>query len=299
MSTVAPEGVVVSEPAPAIRNTRSPEPIKAVKVKHYGQAAAAVIVLAFAGSFVLDLARNEKLDYSVIGEYFTAGAVLKGLLVTFELTVIAMVAGTVIGILVALARMSENVVLRAMASFYIWFFRGVPLLVQILIWGNFGLLFSQLGIGIPFTGISLVAVDTNTVLTSFVAAAVGLALHEAAYMAEIVRGGIMSVHRGQSEAATALGMTGMLAMRRIILPQALRIIIPPTGNNLISLLKATSMVYVIAGGDLMTAVNDIAAGNYRIVEMLMVASIWYLGVVTVLGIGQRFLEKRAARGLKR
>ncbi len=273
-----------------------PEPIVAVPVRRYGQWISAAVVLVVAAGLVASLVANENIDYSIIGDYLTAETVLHGLLLTFELTAIGMAIGIVVGVLVAMARMSSNRVLIAMASFYIWFFRGVPLLVQLVIWGNFALLFPTLGVGIPFTDVMFLEVDTNVVLTTFVAACLGLGLNEGAYMAEVVRGGVVGVDRGQAEAATALGMGRGTAMRRIILPQAFRMIIPPTGNQLITLLKSSSLVSVIAGGELMTSVMDVASVNFRTIEMLVVASFWYLVIVSVLTIGQRMLERRASRG---
>lgn len=270
--------------------------IKSVPVRHYGQWLAAAIIIVVAAGLISSVATNENLDYSVFFQYLGAETVLHGLVVTLELTVISMAAGVTLGVLVAVARMSSNRVLQALGGFYVWFFRGVPLLVQILIWGNFGLLFTNLSIGIPFTDVVFASVPTNLVLTTFVASCLGLGLNEGAYMAEVVRGGILAVDVGQTEAATALGMRPRTAMRRIVLPQALRIIIPPTGNQLITLLKSSSLVSVIAGGELMTAVSDIGATNFRIIELLMVGSFWYLVLVSLLSIGQRILEKRASRG---
>jgi len=273
-----------------------PQPIKAVPVRRYGQWVSALVVAVLAAALVASLAANDNIEYSVVGQYLTAETVMHGLLVTFELTAIGMALGIVIGVLVAVARMSSNRVLTAVAGFYVWFFRGVPLLVQLVIWGNFALLFPRLGLGIPFTDVMFFSADTNVVLTTFVAACLGLGLNEGAYMAEVVRGGILGVDRGQAEAATALGMGGATAMRRIILPQAFRLIIPPTGNQLITLLKSSSLVSVIAGGELMTSVTDIASVNFRTIEMLIVASFWYLVIVSVLSVGQRLLERRASRG---
>lgn len=270
-----------------------------VPVKHWGQWMLAVATLVVIAAFVTTLASNEKLQWRVVGEYLFNKTVLQGLLVTFELAVIGMVIGTILGVLLALARMSQNTVLQAISSGYIWLFRGVPLLVQLLVWGNLGLLFATIGFGIPFTDIMFVEVGTNVLVTGFVAACLGLGLHEAAYMAEVVRGGILSVDPGQREAGTALGMTGGLAMRRVVLPQAMRVIIPPTGNQFISLLKATSLVSVIAGGDILTAVQNIGAVNFRTLEMLFVATFWYLVIVTVLSIIQHFFERRLSRGYVR
>jgi len=272
------------------------EPIKSVPVRHWGQLVTAVILVALVAAFALALVQNEKLDWGVFWGNLAAPDVLGGLVVTIELTVVSMAGGIFLGVLLAVARLSSNRVLQALSSAYVWFFRGVPLLVQILVWGNFALLFPRLGIGLPFTDIMFVSVGTNVVLTSFVASCIALGLHEAAYMAEVVRGGILGVDTGQREAAAALGMTNRLAMRRIVLPQAMRIILPPTGNQLITLFKSSSLVSVIAGQDLMTVVTGIGATTYRVMEALFIGTFWYLVIVSLLMIGQRFLEKRAARG---
>jgi len=274
-------------------------PVKSVPLRHWGQLIVATILILLVLAFILALARNDRLDWKVFWENLTAADVLHGLLVTLELTVVSMIGGIVLGTLLAVARLSSNRVLQALSATYVWFFRGVPLLVQILVWGNFALLFPRLGIGIPFTDIMFISVNTNVVLTTFVASCIALGLHEAAYMAEVVRGGILGVDQGQREAAAALGMSGGQTMGRIVLPQAMRIILPPTGNQLITLFKSSSLVTVIAGQDLMTVVTGIGATTYRVMEALFVGTFWYLVIVSVLMVGQRFLEKRAARGHER
>jgi len=188
-------------------------------------------------------------------------------------------------VLLAVMRVSSSPILRLASAGYTWLVRGTPLLVQILIWGNLALLFEHIG---PFR--------TNDVLTPFVASVIALGLNEAAYMAEIVRGGILSVDRGQADASLALGMSRALAMRRIILPQALRVIVPPAGNQFISLLKATSLVSVIAGGDLLTAAENIASANLHTIELMLVATFWYLVLTTITSVAQHFAERRLARG---
>jgi polar amino acid transport system permease protein len=194
----------------------------------------------------------------------------------------------VLGVLLAVMRLSPSPVLRLFSAGYTWLLRGTPLLVQILLWGNLALLFQHIG---PF--------DTNRLITPFVASVIALGLNEAAYMAEIVRAGVLSVDQGQVDASLALGMSRALAMRRILLPQALRVIIPPAGNQFISLLKASSLVAIIAGHDLMSTAQNIAAQNYRTIEMLLVASLWYLLIVSVLNVLQRMLEQRLGRSVNR
>lgn len=265
----------------------------------WGRWILAALLLLLLVSAIVGLAQNRNLNWGVVAQYLTAERILAGLGMTIVLSVIGMVIGIVFGALLAVARMSGNPVISAAAGAYVWFFRGVPLLVQMLIWGNFALLVPMLKLGIPFTSITFLSASTNSVITTFVAACLALGLHEAAYMAEVTRSGILSVGSGQREASLALGMTDSLGLRRILLPQAIRVIIPPTGNQFISLIKASSMVSVIAGGDLLTAAQDIASVNYRTIELLLVATAWYLVVVTVLNIGQHFLERRFARGTKR
>ena len=273
--------------------------IHSVPVRRYGQIVVAIIIVVIAVWLFVTLAQNKNFDYSVVGQYVFSTGILQGLGITLELTIIGMAIGIVVGVLVAAARMSNNYVLRYLGGFYVWLFRGVPLLVQILIWGNFALLFRTLDIGIPFTGITFAQFDTNAVLTTFVASCLGLGLNEGAYMAEVVRGGIISVDHGQAEAATALGMSSSTVLARIILPQAFRSIIPPTGNQLITLLKSSTLVSVISGGDLLTTATNISSVNYRTLELLIVATFWYLVVVSLLSIGQRVLERRASRGYTR
>lgn len=276
-----------------------PETIRAVPRRHYGQSAFAVVAVVFVVSVSVSIYRNPNIDHPTIAEFITSAPIMQGLVTTIQLTVLAAVIGSAIGLVVALMRMSDNRVLQSLAWLYLWFFRGVPLLVQILFWGNFGLFFRELSLGIPFTNVEFVSVPTSTVITTFVASVIGLALHESAYMAEIFRGGILAVDRGQTEAAQALGMNRGHTLRRIVLPQALRVIIPPAGNQYISLLKASSLVSVIAGGDLLTRAENIGAVTLRSLELLAVATFWYLVIVSVASIGQYFVERHFGRGYAR
>lgn len=269
------------------------------QVKSPSQMVVAAVGLVLGAWIITLLAANENIDYGTIVGNITNEMILQGLLKTFQLTLVSMGLGLLFGVVIAVAKLSTNRLLITMADVYIWFFRGVPLLVQILIWGNFSLLFPRLGVGIPFTDVVFFSVSTNAVITTFVASILALTLHEAAYMAEVVRGGLQGVDRGQAEAAKALGMNGRQVLMRIILPQALRIIIPPTGNQLISLMKASAMVSVIAGGELMTVANDIGSISYRTIELLTVATFWYLVIVSLLTILQRYLEQRLAKGERR
>ena len=256
---------------------------------------AAVTLIATLG-FVQAMATNENLDWTVVGKYLFSPLILEGVWVTIQLSLAAMVVAIVLGLAIGLARMSANRVLSGLASVYTTIFRGVPMLVQLILWGNIGLIFQNLSIGIPFTDFIFFSVPTNAIITPFTAAIIGLALAEAAYIAEIVRAGILSVDRGQIEASHSLGMTPGHTTRRIVLPQALRLIIPPTGNEFVSLIKATSLVAVIAGGDLLTQAQNLAATSYRVIEMMAVATFWYIVIVTVASIGQHYLERSFSKG---
>jgi polar amino acid transport system permease protein len=271
------------------------KPIDAAPVRHYGQWVVAAVLVVIIAALAKSIWTNPNIDHPTVSHFLTFGAIMDGLVTTIELTAVSAIIGWLIGVLVAVCRLSSNPILRALSWLFIWIFRTTPLLVQILVWGNLALLFRTLEIGIPFTDITFVSLDTNKVITSFVASIIALALNEGAYMAEVVRGGILAVDRGQSEAAHALGMRPGQVMRRIVLPQALPVIIPPTGNQFINLLKATSLVSVIAGGDLLTKAQNIAAVNIRTLELLIVATFWYFVIVSVVSVGQWMLERKLAQ----
>ncbi len=278
--------------------TGRPEEIRAVPVRRPGRWVAAAIVVVIALAIGRSVATNKHFEWGVVGEYLFDQRVLEGLLVTIELTVIAMAIGIVLGVTLAVMRLSPNPLLSGGSWLYIWFFRGTPVLVQLLFWFNISALFPKLGLGIPF-GPAFVHPDVNKLITAFRAAVLGLGLNEGAYMAEIVRAGIISVDEGQTDAAQSLGMTRTLTMRRIVLPQAMRVIIPPTGNETISMLKTTSLASVIAVGDLLFAVQGIYATNFKVIPLLIVASIWYLVCTSVLYVGQFYLERYFGRGSTR
>jgi polar amino acid transport system permease protein len=259
-----------------------------VPVRRPGLWLASAAVLVAVVLLGLSIWRNPNIQHGVVAQYQFAPAILAGLRTTLVLAVLAAVLGLALGTLLAVMRLSDSAVLRWGSALYTWLVRGTPLLVQILVWGNLALLFPHIG---PFS--------TNALLTPFVASVLALGLNEAAYMGEIVRGGILAIDHGQQEAATALGMTRALALRRIVLPQALRVIIPPAGNQFVSLLKATSLVSVIAGGDLLTAATNISSGNLRTLELLLVATFWYLAVTSLTGFGQFLIERRLARSTPR
>lgn len=257
---------------------------------------AVAVLIVWAGYSVYT---NPSIDHEAIADFMFSGAILMGLQTTLILALLAGLLSVVLGTVIALFRLSGNPVLTFVAAGYVWIFRGTPLLVQILILGNFSLFYANLSLTIPFTNVTLFSVDTNTVLTMFTASVLALGLHDGAYMSEIIRSGIQSVDRGQVEASRALGLSRWLMQTRVILPQALRVIIPPAGNNFINLLKMTSLVAVIAGGDLLTQAQNVSAANLKTIELLLVASAWYLIVVSVFSVGQMIVERRLARGLHR
>lgn len=272
------------------------EHLTVVPLRHPGRWVAALAALGFFAAFVLAFATNEKIDWGAIPKYMFSAPILTGLWHTILLTILAQGIGIMLGILAAVMRLSENPVSRSIAWVYVWFFRGTPLLVQLIFWFNLGLVFNTISITIPFVDVTLFSEPTNTLITPFAAALLGLALNEGAYMSEIVRGGLIGVDHGQTEAANALGMSPQLTLRRIVLPQAIRIIIPPTGNELINMLKTTSLASVIAYDDLLHGAQAIYNQNLETLELLMVASAWYLIVTSVLSVNQFYLERHYAKG---
>jgi len=284
--------------APPAGGPRAPE-LDVVPVRNYGRWTAAVIsVLALVG-LIGSLAKNDNLHWDVVGDYLFADLIFDGLGTTLWLTAAAMALGLGLGTLLAVMRLSSSPVLYGIATAFVWVFRGTPLLVQIIFWGYAGALYKFVKIGVPFTGITFFQTETNTLLTPAVAALLALGLNEAAYASEIVRAGIQSVDPGQTEAAHSLGMRPALTMRRIVLPQAMRVIIPPMGNETINMLKMTALVSVISAHDLMSNIQDVYAQNYQVIPMLVVASLWYLALVSVLSVPQAWLERRYGRGTAR
>jgi polar amino acid transport system permease protein len=277
---------------------RRPEDIKAVPVRRPGRWVVAAIVLVVAVAIVRSIATNPNFQWGVVGEYLFDGRILHGLRVTIELTAIAMGIGVGLGVLLAIMRLSPNWLVSSASSFYIWFFRGTPVLVQLLFWYNIAALYPKIALGIPF-GPAFVHADANTLITPFTAAILGLGLNEGAYMAEIVRAGIISVDAGQSDAAQSLGMTRLQTMRRIVLPQAMRVIIPPTGNETISMLKTSSLASVIVVTELLYAAQLIYSVNFKTIPLLIVASVWYIVCTSVLYVGQYYLERHYGRGAAR
>ena len=270
-----------------------------IPVRHWGRWVVAAVAAVALVLLVVSIASNANIDQHTVRQYLFNRLILRGVLETIELTVVCQAVGILIGILLAVMRQSKNPVLSGTSWLYIWFFRGTPLLVQLIFWANFAFLFAHLDIGIPFTHLQAARFNTNTVLTNTAAAFVALSLNEGAYMAEIVRGGLLAVNEGQTEAALSLGMRRGLLLRRIVLPQAIRVIIPPTGNEVISMLKNSSLVSVIAGHELFTNTQTIYTANLKVIPLLVVASLWYIFMTSVLTVGQYYLERRYSRGSTR
>ncbi|KUG55948.1 amino acid ABC transporter permease [Kocuria palustris] len=284
------------------RSPSTPEPDSPVRVlpaRHPWRSLASMLGVIVILVIVWALITNPRWQWGVVAQWFTAESIVRGLGLTLSLTAIAGVAGFVLGFALALLRMSSSPVLAGLAWTYIWIFRSVPLLVQLLLWYNIGYLYETIVLGIPFTDVVLLEASTTELVGKFAAAALGLSLHQAAYAAEIIRGGILSVDAGQLEAAKALGLPAWRRSVGIVLPQALRAILPPAFNEIISLVKGTSIVYVLALGDLFYTAQIIYSRTNEVIPMLMVATIWYIVITTALNIIQYYVERRVARGAVR
>ena len=256
------------------------------------------IAIAIVGGLIATTVTNENYQWPVVFEYFTTEAIVDGLVLTLVLTVVSMVLGTLLGLVLAIMRMSHQTPISGLATLYITFFRGTPVLVQLIFWFNIAALYPNVSIGIPFTDIST-PVDVNALMTPLIAAIVGLTLNEAAYMAEIIRGGFASVSRGQFEAADSLGMRGFTRLRHVIIPQTMPAIIPATGNQVIGMLKGTSLVSVLGVAELLNSAQSIYARTYQTIPLLIVASIWYLIMTLALSVPQSMIERRFSRSTRR
>ena len=271
------------------------QPSTARPVRNIGQWVAAVVVLLLGFLLARSLIINPDMHWNVVAKYQFSNVILGGLWQTLLLTFGSMIIGLALGLILALMRTAKNRVLNVTAGLYIWLFRGTPLLVQLLLWFNLALLFPTLSIGIPF-GPTFFSVPTNIAISALTAALLALGLNEGAYMAEIFRAGFQSVDQGQREAARTLGMSHGLTMRIIVLPQSMRVIVPPTGNEVISMLKTTSLVYVISGNELLTRAQQIYAVNFEVIALLIVASFWYLVLTTIASVIQYYIEQHYNRG---
>ncbi|MFJ4268676.1 amino acid ABC transporter permease [Paenarthrobacter nicotinovorans] len=268
-----------------------------IKRKHPWRWVAAVIIIWLLVLAVFSATTNERFGWAVVGKYMFSGPILAGLMITLQLTFFGMLAALVLGWVVAVMRLSKNPVLTSSAWAFAWFFRATPLLVQLIFWYNIAALYPAISIPIPFG--DAIPVDTNKLIPGYTAALIALSLHQAAYMSEIIRSGIMSVDEGQREAADALGLSHARALRLIVFPQAMRVIIPPLGNETIGLLKTTSLVSVVAVADLLYSTQLVYARTFQTIPMLIMASLWYLALTSILGIGQYYLERHFGRGATR
>lgn len=273
-------------------NRPSIHDLKPIAVPRVGHLLGGILLAVFAIIFLQVLVTNQNMQWSVVGQYMLNPAILSGLGMTLVLTVLAMVIGLAIGVLLAIMRLSSSQVFQAASWAWIWFFRGVPPLVQMIFWYNLALLLPEVSIGIPFDGPKLFSWNTNELITPFSAAIMGLAFTESAYAAEMIRAGIQAINAGQTEAAATLGLTRGQTLRRIVLPQALRIVIPPIGNDTISMLKFTSLVSVLALPDLLYSAQMVYARTYQTVPLLLVATIWYLVLTTILTVVEHAVEHR-------
>lgn len=285
---------MVADQGTIIRSEEVPE-VRTEPVRHPANWLGAAVVLVLAAMLLHTLIVNPNFHWDVVGHYFLSGQILGGLLRTLELTALAMLIGVCLGTVLAVMRASNNLILSGGAALYIWFFRGTPLLVQLIFWFNISSLYPRLSLGVPF-GPIWVSGSSNVLISAFTAALLGLGLNQAAYTAEIVRAGILSVPVGQLDAAASLGMGSLMTMRRVVLPQAMRVIIPPLGNETIGMLKTTSIVSVLAMPELLYSAQLVYARTYQTMPLLIVASVWYLIVTTVLTSVQLRIERHFARG---
>jgi polar amino acid transport system permease protein len=260
--------------------------------RYWGRYVSAGLILLFLG-FLVDAFAHGQIEWSFVGRFLTVPSILFGLANTIVMSILAMALGVVLGVIIAIMRMSSNPVMRGVALGYVWLFRGMPAILQLLLWFNLALVFPTVGIH------GVWEARMVDVMTPFVAALLGLGINQGAYTSEVVRAGLLSVDTGQYEAAKAIGMARLQALRRIILPQAMRVIIPPIGNEFISMVKLTSLASVIQYSEILHNAENIYYANARVIELLIVAAIWYLAVVTVLSLGQSRIEARFARGAGR
>jgi polar amino acid transport system permease protein len=291
---VGKAGQVQTGSAPQAEPVRAAPVVVPAKPYGAGSLAGAGATLLILGGIGWVAFTNDNLGWPTFAAYFFSWPILTGVGMTLVLTFISMAVAVILGTLLAIMRMSHNPILRTSAAGYAWFFRGIPVLVQLIFWYNIALLFPTISLGVP--GMKpLVSVQTNAVVTPFVAAILGLGLSMGAYMAEVVRGGIISVGAGQLEALRSLGMTRAQGMRRVILPQAMRVVLPPMGNELIGLLKWTSLASVIAVSEVMHEASLVYARNFQVIPLLLVAAAWYLLITTLFSFGQEKLEQHFGR----
>jgi polar amino acid transport system permease protein len=279
-------------PGPEDAPPAAPKPIKAIPVRHYGRYVSAVIAIGILVAIVYAFGQG-KINWHAVPDYFFDHRIMTGVYKTLLLTVLSMLIGIVGGIGLAVMRLSKNPVTSSIAWFYIWFFRGTPVLVQLFLWFNLGLVFEYINLGPIYKNY------WSDFMTPLLTALLGLGLNEAAYMAEICRAGLLAVDEGQTEASHALGMSHAKTLRRIVIPQAMRVIVPPTGNEVINMLKTTSLVAAVQYPELFRYAQDIGQNSGAPVEMYFLAAAWYLIMTSVLSVGQYYVERYYARGSSR
>lgn len=272
--------------------------LRIVRRRHPWRWLLTAVLVACIAAAITSLAGNERVHWDIVGDYLFSSRVLKGLWLTIWLTLLATISSFVIGTALAAMSFSANPVARWVSASYVWLFRSVPLMVQLLLWFNLAALYPEMSLGIPF-GPSFVSIDSAAAISAITAAILGVTLHESAYAAEIVRGGILAVGRGQLAAAESLGLGPLRTLRRIILPQATPVIIPPAGNLLVGTLKGTALISVIGVSDLMYSVQLIYAQNYRVIPLLFVATIWYCVITAILTVAQHLVERGLERRTRR
>lgn len=291
----APTEIRTVDPAPEHLDDAD---LVVARTRHPWRWVISAAVLVVVAQFVHGLATNPGWDWPTFAQYFTAKSVLAALWMTIKLTLWGTVLGFALGVLLAIGRLSNNPVLQVISWTYIWAFRSIPLIVQLLFWFNIAYLYQTLSIGIPF-GPGFFEFNVTGVISGFTAAVIGLALHQAAYSAEIIRAGIISVDHGQIEAANALGIPRARQFFKIVLPQAMRSILPNAANEVISLFKGTSIVSTMAIAELFYQVQVVFGRNGRVVPLLLVATVWYIILTTLLSIAQYYVERHYARGSAR
>lgn len=286
----------MSDTTAAVRRGTARTALRAdvVRRRHWGRGVFATVVAAIVVLVVNSLARNPNIEWSIVGDYLFNSSILRGLRKTLEMTVLATMFAISLAIVVAVMRISPSRIVSGAAAIYAFIFRGMPLIVLLILIGNLGLFFKTFTLGLPFTDVTFWSRPVRDVMTPFRASVIGLSLAGSGYMSEVVRGGLLAVGRGQHEAATSIGLTSAKTLRHVVMPQALRVIVPPLGNELIGMLKASAIVSVIAGGDLLTVALGISGSNFRTIEMLLVATIWYLVVIVALSVVQYFVERKVA-----
>jgi polar amino acid transport system permease protein len=284
---------------PPAASSANPVAIDAVPLRHPWRWVAAIVILILVALFIYGAATNEAYGWATFGKYILDERIVSGVWITIQLTIWSMLLAIVMAVILAVMRLSPNPVFRSVSWVYLWIFRGTPVFVQLVFWGLIPTIYKNIQLGIPF-GPTFFHLNIQNLSMYFVLAILGLGFNEAAYLAEIIRAGISSVPEGQSEASTALGMSWLLTMRRTVLPQAMRVIIPPTGNEFIGQLKTTSLAVAVPFTlDLFGRQRDIAAVIFQPIPLLLVAAAWYLLITSILMVGQFYLERYFSRGVSR